>query len=136
MKVYFDASWINNEKDNSSSSNWVSFYGGGAISWSSKKQTHLVDSTIFAEFITLASAANKAKWLRNLMFEIPLLPKPISPVIIHADCTTDLGRVYSQVYNGNSRHIALRHKLVQGLITNGVITRHITNVSRLLFASR
>ena len=56
------------------------------------------------------------------MFEIPLLPKPISLVAIQTDCVTALGRAYSQVYNGKSRHIALRHSLVQGLITNGVIT--------------
>ena len=67
-------------------------YGGGAISWSSKKQTCIVDSTISAEFIALASASSEAKWLKNLMFEIPLLPKPISPMAIHTDCMTTLGR--------------------------------------------
>ena len=96
-------------------------YGGGAISWSSKKQTCIVDSTMSAEFIALASASREAEWLRNLMFEISLLPKPISPVAIHVDCMTALGKAYSQVYNGKSSHIALRHSLVQGLITNGVI---------------
>ena len=56
------------------------------------------------------------------MFEIPLLPKPISPVTIHAYCMTAMGRAYTQVYNGRSFHIALRHILVQGLISNGVIS--------------
>ena len=74
-----------------------------------------------AEFIALASASSEAEWLRNLMFEIPLLPKPISSMAIHADCMTALGRAYSQVYNGKSCHIALRHSLVQGSITNRVI---------------
>ena len=61
------------------------------------------------EFIALASASSETEWLRNLMFEIPLLPKPISLVAIPADCMTALGRAYSQAYNGKSRHIALRH---------------------------
>ena len=56
------------------------------------------------------------------MFEIPLLPKPISLVAIQTDCVTALGRAYSQVYNGKSRHFSLRHNLLQGLMTNGVIT--------------
>ena len=80
-----------------------------------------------AKFIALASAASEAEWLRNLMFEIPLLPKPISPVVIHADCMMALGRAYSQVCNGKYRHIALRHSLVQGLITNGDITFNYVN---------
>ena len=102
-------------------------YGGGAILWSSKKQTCIADSTTSAEFIALASASSEAEWLRNLMFEIPLLLKPISPVAIHAACMTALGRAYSQLYNGKSCHIALKHSLVQGLITNGVITFDYVN---------
>ena len=81
LKGYSDASWITNEEDNSSTSCWVFVYGRGAISWSSKKQ-----SCIAAEFIVLASTANEAEWLRNHMFEICLLLKPISPVAIHANC--------------------------------------------------
>ena len=102
-------------------------YKGGAISWSSKKQTCIADSTMSAKFIALASKSNEVEWLRNLMFEIPLLPKPISLVALDDDCMTTLGRAYSQVYNGNSRHIALRHSLVQGFITNGVITFDYVN---------
>ena len=122
LKVHSDASWITNEDDNSSTSGGVFIYRGGTISWSSMKQKCIADSTMSAEFIALASTSSEAEWLRNLMFEIPLLPKLISPVVIHANCMTDLGRAYTQVYNGKSHHIALRHNLVQGLITNGVIT--------------
>ena len=61
------------------------------------------------------------------MFDIPLLPKPISPVEIYTDCTTDLEKAYSQVYNGNSHHIALRHSQGQGLVTRGVITLDYVN---------
>ena len=64
---------------------WVFVYEGGAISWSSKKQTCIADSTMSAEFIALALASSEAEWLRNLMFEIPFFPKPISPVAIHVD---------------------------------------------------
>ena len=79
------------------------------------------------EFIALASAGKKAKWLRDLMFEIPILPMPISLVAIHTDCRTTLAKAYSQVYNGKSRHIAHRHSLVQGYIVNGVITLDYVN---------
>ena len=38
-----------------------------------------------------------------------------------------LGKAYRQVYNGKSHHISLRHNLVQGLITNKVITLDYVN---------
>lgn len=53
LEGYFDASWIINEEDNSS--DWVFVYGRGAISWFSKKQTCIVDSSMASEFIALAS---------------------------------------------------------------------------------
>ena len=136
LEGYSDASWITNEEDNSSTSGSVFVCGGGAISWSSKKHTCIVDSTTSAEFIALASASSEAEWLRNLMFEIPLLPKIISPVAIHTDCMTALGRAYSQVYNGKSCNIALWHSLVEGLITNGVITFDYVNTKLWLILLR
>ena len=66
------------------------------------------------------------------MLEIPLLAKPISPVAIHTDYTTALGRAYIQVYIGKSRHIALRHSLVQDLIIHVVITLNYVEDSTLL----
>ena len=40
---------------------------------------------------------------------------------INGDSDSNLVRVYNKVYNGNSRHISLRHDLVKRLITKGVI---------------
>ena len=80
-----------------------------------------------SEFIALASASQEAEWLRNLLFEITLLPKPISPVAIHCDSDSALVRAYSKVYNGKSRHISLRHDLVKRLITKGVVTFDYVN---------
>ena len=36
------------------------------------RNKHVADSTMFAEFIAIASVTNEAEWVRNLMFKIPL----------------------------------------------------------------
>nr|GFC79624.1 zinc finger, CCHC-type [Tanacetum cinerariifolium] len=36
IEGYFDASWINNTEDHSSTSGWVFLLGGAAICWASK----------------------------------------------------------------------------------------------------
>ena len=69
----------------------VSFHGP------QRRKTCIANFNMSSEFILVASAASKAEWLRNLMFEILLLPKHISLVAIHADCMTVLGRAYSQL---------------------------------------
>ncbi|GJR98879.1 zinc finger, CCHC-type containing protein [Tanacetum coccineum] len=122
LKGYTDASWINNTEDNSSTSGWVFLLGGGAISWASKKQTCITGSTIESEFVALAAAGKEAEWLKNLLLEIPLWSKPIAPISIRCDSAATLAKAYSQMYNGKSRHLGVRHSMIRELITNGVIS--------------
>ncbi|CAA7058381.1 unnamed protein product [Microthlaspi erraticum] len=122
LEGYSDASWITNVEDHTSTSGWVFLLGGGAISWASKKQTCITSSTMESEFVALAAAGREAEWLRNLVSEIPLWSKPVSPISIHCDSQATLAKAYSQVYNGKSRHLGVRHSAVRELITHGVIT--------------
>nr|GEV45271.1 putative reverse transcriptase domain-containing protein [Tanacetum cinerariifolium] len=55
---------------------------GGAISWASKKKTCITGSTMKSEFVALVAAGKKAEWLRNLIHEILIWPKPIAPISI------------------------------------------------------
>nr|GEY93502.1 zinc finger, CCHC-type [Tanacetum cinerariifolium] len=122
LKGYTDASWISNTKDNSSTSGWVFLLGGGAISWASKKQTCITGLTIESEFLALAAAGKEAEWLKNLLLEIPLWSKPIAPISIRCDSSATLTKAYSQMYNGKSRHLGVRHSMIHELVTNEVIS--------------
>nr|GEU67320.1 reverse transcriptase domain-containing protein [Tanacetum cinerariifolium] len=119
---YTDASWISNTEDNSSLSGWVFLLGGGAISWASKKQTCITGSTMESEFVALAAAGKEAKWLKNLLIEIPLWVKPMEPISIRYDSAATLAKAYSQMYNGKSRHLGVSHSTIRKLITNGVVS--------------
>ncbi|GJZ22851.1 zinc finger, CCHC-type containing protein [Tanacetum coccineum] len=122
LEAYSDASWINHVEDSSSTSGWVFLLGGGAISWASKKQTCITGSTMESEFVALAAAGKEAEWLRNLIHEIPIWPKPIAPISIRCDSAPTMAKAYSQIYNGKSRHLGVRHSMVRELIRNGVIS--------------
>nr|GEV20332.1 zinc finger, CCHC-type [Tanacetum cinerariifolium] len=124
-----DASWINHVEDSSSTSGWVFLLEGGAISWASKKQTCITGSTIESEFVALAAAGKEAEWLRNLIHEIPIWPKPIAPISIRCDSAPTMARAYSQIYNGKSRHLGVRHGMVRELIRNGARTKRTTYVN-------
>ncbi|GJV23605.1 hypothetical protein Tco_1376300 [Tanacetum coccineum] len=122
LEGYSDASWITNLEDHTSTIGWVFLLGGGAISWALKKLTCITDSKMKSAFIALAAAGKEAEWLRNLIYEILLRPKPISPISIHCDSATTLAKACCQIYNGKSRHLGVRHSMVHELITNGVIS--------------
>ena len=91
-------------------------------SWKRKKQTYTNLSTMESEFVALASAGQEAEWLRDLLLEVPLAKENVSKVLIHCDSQATLARAFSEVYNGKSRHIGLRHSLVRKLIKDGIIS--------------
>ncbi|GKB79627.1 hypothetical protein Tco_0946522 [Tanacetum coccineum] len=72
--------------------------------------------------MALAAASKEAEWLKNLLLEIPLWVKPIAPIFIRCDSAATLEKAYSQMYNGKSRHLGVRHSMIRELITNGVVS--------------
>lgn len=61
LEGYTVASWITSASDNKATSGWVFTLSGGAVSWSSKKQTSISHSTMESKFIALAAKGKKAK---------------------------------------------------------------------------
>nr|GEV45398.1 zinc finger, CCHC-type [Tanacetum cinerariifolium] len=100
----------------------VFLLGGGAISWASKKQTCITSSTMKFELVALAAAGKEAEWLKNLLIEIPLWVKPMAPISIRCDSVATLAKAYSHMYNGKSRHLCVRDRMIRELIKNEVVS--------------
>jgi len=47
--------------------------------------------------------------------------KPTSSVSIHCDCQSAIAIAKNKTYNGNNRHIQLRHNLVKQLLRRGIV---------------
>ncbi|GKE96786.1 zinc finger, CCHC-type containing protein [Tanacetum coccineum] len=124
--------YTSNPAGSATLSGWVFLLGGGAISWASKKQTYITGLIIEFEYIALAAAGKEAEWLRNLILDIPLWSKPIAPIFIRCDSTATLAKAYSQIYNGKSRHLGVRHIMIRELITNGVVSIEFVRSQRNL----
>ncbi|GJR71230.1 hypothetical protein Tco_0083595 [Tanacetum coccineum] len=122
LQGYTDASWISNTEDNSSTSGSIFLLGGGVIFWASKKQTCITGSIMESKFVALAVAGKKVEWLKNLLLEIPLWSKPIATISIRCDSASTLTKAYSQMYNGKSRHLGVRHSMIRKLIKNEVVS--------------
>nr|GFB04129.1 zinc finger, CCHC-type [Tanacetum cinerariifolium] len=75
-----------------------------------------------SEFVALAAADKEAEWLRNLILNIPLWAKPITPISIRSDSVDTLAKAYSQMYNEKSRHIGVKHSMIRKLIMNGMVS--------------
>ncbi|GKA96268.1 hypothetical protein Tco_0818363 [Tanacetum coccineum] len=100
LEGYSDADWNSFSDDSKASSGYIFSIAGGAVSWKSKKQTILSQSSMKSEIITLATASEEASWLRCLLAEIPLWEKPIPTVLIYCDSTVAIVNVQNRYYNG------------------------------------
>ncbi|GJU74605.1 zinc finger, CCHC-type containing protein, partial [Tanacetum coccineum] len=121
---YFDCTPVSTPMDTSKLSRYTSNPGTQhwqAIQRASKKQTCITGSTMESEFVALAAAGKEAEWLKNLLLEIPLWSKPIAPISIRCDSAATLAKAYSQMYNGKSRHLGVRHSMIREMIMNEVI---------------
>ncbi|GJW78090.1 zinc finger, CCHC-type containing protein [Tanacetum coccineum] len=85
------------------------------------KQTCITSSTMESEFVALATVGKETEWLRSPILEILLWPKPIAPISIRCDSAATLAKAFSQMYNGKSRHLGVRHNMIHELIINEVI---------------
>jgi len=60
-----------------STTGWVFMCGGGAISWSNKRQPTASCSTAETEYIAAASATREALWLKKLMGDLDEPERPV-----------------------------------------------------------
>ena len=121
LECYSDADWNTLSGDSLSPTGYLFTLGGGALSWKSKKQTIIANSTMEAELIALATASEEANWLRDLLNEIFCWEKPIPLILIHCDSTTAISRVNNHYYNGKTRPVRRKHSTVRSYMNNGII---------------
>ncbi|KAK8609373.1 hypothetical protein V6N13_061822 [Hibiscus sabdariffa] len=129
---YYDANWVSDNDEVSSTSGYVFTLGGAAISWKSSKQTCIARSTMESEFLALDLAGQEAACLRNLLAEIPLWGRPTPPVSLLCDSQSAISVAKTQAYNGKKRHIRIRHESVRHLIRNGVLSLEYVRSERNL----
>nr|KYP71444.1 Retrovirus-related Pol polyprotein from transposon TNT 1-94 [Cajanus cajan] len=122
IEGFCDANWISDSDETKSTSGYVFTLAGGAVAWKSAKQTIISRSTMEAEIIALDTASSEAEFLKNLLYDLPLLNKPIPPISMHCDSQVVIAKVTSKNFNEKRRHLRIRHKSIRNLITHGVIS--------------
>ena len=82
----------------------------------------MTHSTMESEFVALASACKEAEWLRDLLLDLQIWPKPSPSITLHCDSEATMSRALNKVYNGKSRHISIRHEYVREMLKNDVVS--------------
>ena len=122
VEGFTDANWGNNVDDRHSICGYVFTLNGGAISWSSKKQSVVALSSTEAEYIGITHAAKEATWVRHLLSEL-YSPRVLDyPINVHCDNRSAIELVKNATFHSCTKHIAIRYHYIREAFNDGILS--------------
>ena len=89
------------------------------ISWSSRKQGSIAQSTVEAEYIAASDAYKEAVWIRNLLSN--MFEGNIYSTIIHCNNQSCINLSYNLVFHDRSKHIEMRYHFIRDPVQRGTL---------------
>ncbi|GLT43009.1 hypothetical protein SLA2020_169860 [Shorea laevis] len=108
---FTDSDWAGSEDDMKSTSGCCFSIGSGMISWCSRKQDTVAQSTAESEYIAAADAANQAIWIRKVMRDLKHAQK--EPAVILCDNKFTIAIVKNPVFHRRTRHIKVKYHSIR-----------------------
>jgi hypothetical protein len=108
--AYSDSDWAGDKATAKSTSGVIIKFNGDVISWISKRQKIVAQSTAEAEYIALAEAAKDALWYRSILGEI--MGKNIV-CTINGDNRSSIDIVRTESLSNRIRHISIRTHFIR-----------------------
>jgi hypothetical protein len=118
LNIYCDADWAS-DADRKSVSGFVITMAGGAIAWSSKKQSTVALSTAEAEYVAATHIAKQVLWYRSLFQELEL-PLP-STSTIFSDNQAAISIAHHPEFHARTKHIDIAHHFLRDLVESEII---------------
>jgi hypothetical protein len=127
---FCDSDWGNDPDSRKSVTGYVIRLAGGAVSWASRRQTIVAQSTAEAEYVAACEAAMEGSGLRNILQE--LVPECEVKLTMGIDNSAAFVMVTNPTYSRRTRHIELRWHYVRDQFLKGLLMlRKVASVDNL-----
>jgi hypothetical protein len=110
LYAYCDLHWARDPLNRRSTSGFGVFFGHCLISWQSKKQLVVSQSSTEAEYQSMAYATAKLYWLKMLLKEIQL-PLTVPPCL-YCDNLGALALAFNLIYYARTKHIEVDYHFI------------------------
>lgn len=118
LDAYCDADYAGDPETRKSTTGYIIFFAGGAISWSSRKQPVIALSSTEAEYIAAAECCKELLYLKSLLEE--LLNETIE-IELKVDNQSAIALMKNGIVNKRSKHIDVKFHFVHELVRNGTV---------------
>lgn len=119
ISAYCDSDYAGSKEDRRSTTGYCVFMNGNLISWATKKQPTVSQSSCEAELLALSDVVKEVKWLIMLLTE--LHQNVITPVVINVDNQSTIKISENDACHERTKHIDVRHFYVRDEIKNKTI---------------
>jgi Reverse transcriptase (RNA-dependent DNA polymerase)/Integrase core domain/GAG-pre-integrase domain len=117
LSGYSDSDYANCPTTSRSVSGYVFNLGTGAISWCSRKQRTVADSSCYAEYIALHEASHEAVFLRQLLDGVGFQPTMPTPLLCDNVAATTIAE--DHVWHSRIKHIRVKYHHIRKLVATG-----------------
>ena len=111
LSGYIDVDWEGSMDDKKSTSGGAFFLGGRLVSWLSKKQNCISQSTAEAEYVAAANNCNQIVWMKQMLKDIGI--KFEAHIILHCDNTSTVSLSKNPVLHSKTKHIEIKYHVVR-----------------------
>jgi hypothetical protein len=102
----FAGCWL----DRKSTSETCQFLGSSLVSWSSRKQSSVAQSTTEAEYVAAASCCSQLLWISYIMSDFG---EEYTHVPLHCDSTSAISVAKNPVLHSKTKHIEVRYHFLR-----------------------
>jgi hypothetical protein len=117
--AFADADWANDKADRKSITGWVAKVNGDPISWASKKQRTVAQSTCEAELYAEAAAIQEVLWLRGLLKELGLHVQ--MPSVVHGDNQSTIAISQNGIKGERTKHVDVKYHFITETVEQGAV---------------
>ena len=115
---YADASYGNDTKDRKSISGYIYKLFGNTVSWSTKKQSTISESSTEAELLALSHASKEGRWIKNLLNEIGI---NFGAFTIYEDNIPCINIAEEPRSHQRCKHVDIKYMKVRELVQEKII---------------
>ena len=116
---FCDSDWAGCVDDMRSTSGYAFSLGSGVISWSSKKQQTVAQSSAEAEYISATLATTQAIWLRRILDDFGEKQGEATPIM--CDNKSAIAMAKNPVYHSRTKHIAIKYHFIREVVEDDEI---------------
>src|SRR5947207_3011429 len=116
LKCWSDANW-GAEEGRESVSGFVFTLAGGAMSWSSKKQSSVALSSTESEYMALLHALKEQIWIKRLLNEMGYNIDDQN--IIYTDSQSAIALAQNPKHHARTKHIDIQYHFVRNCVEDG-----------------